>query len=114
MPGADAPAALRVRIENTQVSHHRFTGSHRHSLRNGFNGLLRALPGEPGFVVTIPAQCEALSRVDASVGASGPHGFAVRQIPRTPCEGISVHRSLPRVRGDREPPLLVGQDGASA
>jgi hypothetical protein len=73
-----------------------------------------ALPGEPGFVATIPAQCEALSRVDASVGASGPHGFAVRSSPRTPCEGTSVHRSLPRVRGDREPPLLVGQDGASA
>jgi hypothetical protein len=70
MPGADAPAALRARIENTQVSHHRLTGSHRHSLRNGFNGLFRALPGEPGFVVTIPAQCKALSRVDASVGAS--------------------------------------------
>ena len=56
MPGANAPAALRVRIENTQVSHHRFTGKRRHSLRNGFNGLLRALPGEPGFVATIPAR----------------------------------------------------------
>jgi hypothetical protein len=66
------------------------------------------------LVVTIPAQCEALSRVDASVGASGPHGFAVRPSPRTPCEVTSVHRFLPRVRGDREPPLLVGQDGAKA
>src|ERR1700728_4286123 len=112
MPGADAPAALRVRIENTQVSHHRFTGSHRHSLRNGFNGLLRALPGEPGFLATIPARYEASSRVNASVGASGPHGFAVRLSPRTPCEVTSVHRSLARVRGDREPPLLMGQDGA--
>ena len=36
------------------------------------------------------------------------------KIPRTPCEGIGVHRSLPRVRGDREPPLLVGQGGAKA
>src|SRR5579872_7296731 len=25
----------------------------RHSPRNGFNGLLRALPGEPGFLATI-------------------------------------------------------------
>ena len=31
-----------------------------------------------GFLVTVPAQCKALSRVDASVGASGPHDFAVR------------------------------------
>jgi hypothetical protein len=27
----------------------------RPSLRNGFNGLFRALPGEPGFFATIPA-----------------------------------------------------------
>jgi hypothetical protein len=31
-----------------------------------------------GFLATIPAQCEALSRVDASIGAPGPHGFTVR------------------------------------
>jgi hypothetical protein len=30
-------------------------GITRRFLRNGFNGLFRALPGEPGFVVTIPA-----------------------------------------------------------
>jgi hypothetical protein len=51
-----------------------------------------ALPGEPGFLATIPAQCEALSRVDASVGASGPHGFAVRF--------ASAHA----LRGDQRPP----------
>src|SRR5271168_1801235 len=31
-----------------------------------------------GLFVTIPAQCEALSRVHASVEASRPHDFAVR------------------------------------
>jgi hypothetical protein len=31
-----------------------------------------------GFVVTIPAQCKALSRVDAGVEASRPHDFTVR------------------------------------
>jgi hypothetical protein len=36
-----------------ELSHHRFTGSIRPSLRNGFNGLFRALPGEPGFFATI-------------------------------------------------------------
>jgi hypothetical protein len=112
--GRQRTRSLACKIKSTRVSHHRFTGKHRHSLRNGFNGLLRALPGEPGLLSPYPAQCKALSRVNASVGASGPHGFAVRQTPRTPCEGISVHRSLPRGRGDREPPLLVGQDGASA
>ena len=114
MPGANAPAALRVRIENTQVSHHRFTGKRRHSLRDGVNGLLRALPGEPGFIATIPgAMRKHRHQVNASVGASGPHGFAVRQLLARLAR-TSVRRTLPRVRGDREPPLLMGQDGARA
>jgi len=44
---------------------------------NGFNGLLRALPGESGFLATI---ADGSSRqLDASVEASGPHDFAVRK-----------------------------------
>jgi hypothetical protein len=90
---SDAPAALRVRIENTQVSHHRFTGSIRPSLRNGFNGLLRALPGEPGFLATIPGVKRQLHRrVNASVGASGPHDFAVREVCAFVLCAIRVHR----------------------
>jgi hypothetical protein len=42
----DAPAASRAKIESTQVSHHGHTGNTRHSPRDGFNGLLRALPGD--------------------------------------------------------------------
>jgi hypothetical protein len=116
MPGAsNAPAASRAK--NRKHTSKVTTGSLGNAgipCASGFNGLLRALPGEPGFLATIPAQCEALPQVDISVGISGPHGFAVRQIPRTPCKGLSVHRTLPRVRGDREPPLVVGQDGAKA
>jgi len=41
------------KMESIRVSHHRFTGSSRPSLRNGFNGFLRALLGEPGFFATI-------------------------------------------------------------
>src|SRR5881394_1485368 len=43
-------------------------------------------------------------RLDASVGASGPHDFAVRvSSVRQRC--LCVHRIPPRVRDDREPPL---------
>ena len=70
MPGAGYARSLVREVESTRVRHHTLTGQRRHSLRNGFNGLLRALPGEPGFLATIPAQCGALSRVNASVGAS--------------------------------------------
>src|ERR1035437_4546003 len=41
----------RVRsVESTRGSRHRFTGITRPSLRNGFNGLLRALPGDRAFL----------------------------------------------------------------
>jgi hypothetical protein len=44
-----------------------------------------------GLFVTVPAQCGALSRVDASVEASGPHGFAVR-VGVFRQEHLRVHR----------------------
>jgi hypothetical protein len=40
----DAPAARVQKIAHGR--HHRLTGLSRHSLRNGFNDLLRALPGD--------------------------------------------------------------------
>jgi hypothetical protein len=43
-------------------------------------------------------------QLDASVGASGPHGFAVR-VSAVRYRHIRVHRIPPRVRDDREPPL---------
>ena len=44
-------------------------------------------------------------QLDASVGASGPHGFAVREISAFVFGAARVHRIPPRVRDDREPPL---------
>ena len=42
----DAPAASYAKVKSIRASHHRFTGSIRPSLRNGFNGFLRARPGD--------------------------------------------------------------------
>jgi hypothetical protein len=53
------------------------TGITRHSPRNGFNGFLRALPGDRAFLPPSPAKI-SFHQLDASVGASGPHVFAVR------------------------------------
>jgi hypothetical protein len=40
---------------------------------------IRALPGEPGFVVTIaPEKLSLLQDLTPTTGASGPHDFAVR------------------------------------
>jgi hypothetical protein len=71
-------------------------------------GLFRALPGDRAFLSPYPAQCKALSRENASVETSGPHGFAVR--PRRARLARQRRPSLPasNVRDDRETPLLIG------
>jgi hypothetical protein len=72
--------------------------------RNGFNKLLRALPGEPGLFATV-ASGYRFRRLDTSVGVSGPHDFAVRKTAPFVSALPRVHRIPPRVRDDREPPL---------
>jgi hypothetical protein len=78
------------KVKSTRASHYRFTGSIRPSLRNGFNGFLRALPGERAFLSPSPHETH-FTQLDASVAASGPHDFAVRagtarraKLPRPP------------------------------
>ena len=55
--------------------------------RDGFNGLFRALPGDRAFLppssadhgsVRTRSGAQNLRKLDASVGASGPHDFVVR------------------------------------
>jgi hypothetical protein len=77
MPGVRCARSLACSVKNTRVSHHGHTGITRHSLRNGFNGFLRALPGDRALLP--PSSAKVVFReLDASVGASGPHDFAVR------------------------------------
>ena len=67
-------------------------------------GLLRALPGAPGFLATVA--CGIIFRkLDTSVAVSGPHDFAVRKTAPFVSALPRVHRIPPRVRDDREPPL---------
>ena len=75
MPGVRCARSLACSVKNTRVSHHGHTGITRHSPRNGFNGFLRALPGDRACL----SPSSAVSRrLDAGVEASGPHDFAVR------------------------------------
>ena len=81
MPGAAAHPQPRVRKQKSTRANspqvHRDHPAFPHA--NGFNGLWRALPGESGFLATVPAVMRQHHRpVDASVEASGPHAFAVR------------------------------------
>ena len=106
-----APAVSRAIC--TKKSAHEHTGSAetlRPSPRNG----LRLIPCSPRrdqglFVTVIPKKRELPKELDApAIGASGPHGFAVRfsrarqsQLSRPPLPASNV-------RDDRETPLLVG------
>jgi hypothetical protein len=54
MPGERCARSLACdKNKAHERSHHGHTGITRHSLRGGFNGLYRALPGEPGFFATV-------------------------------------------------------------
>jgi hypothetical protein len=107
MPGADAPAAARGVVGSTRVSHHGHTGITRHSPRNGFNSLFRALPGDRACLP--PSQAKiAFRQLDASVGASGPHDFAVREAASPVKRAARVHRIPPYVRDVAQRPSEWG------
>jgi hypothetical protein len=103
MPGAQCTRSRACSVENTRVSHHRSTGITRHSLRDGFNGFFRALPGDRALLPPSPAKV-AFRKLDASVEASGPHDFAVRfsavrqtahQRPPHPLPALMTLRNAP-------------------
>jgi hypothetical protein len=102
----DAPAASRAEKgrKHTSVVTTVTPEITQHSLRNGFNKLLRALPGEPGLFATV-ASGYRFRQLDTSVGVSGPHDFTVRETAPFVSALPRVHRIPPRVRDDREPPL---------
>ena len=76
MPGvACARSLARKRKKRTSFSHRRSAETFRHSPRDCFNGLFRALPGEPGFLATITGGSSR--QLDISVGISGPRDFTV-------------------------------------
>src|ERR1700754_3707678 len=80
------------------------TGSIRHSPRNGFNGFLRTLPGDRAFLSPSPLRSllptsltPASRRQDHTILPSGLTALVFG--------AARVHRILPRVRDDLEPPL---------
>ena len=57
MPGAQCARSLACEMKKAhERSHHGHTGNTRHSPRNGFNGLFRALPGDRACLPPSPAE----------------------------------------------------------
>ena len=105
MPGAQCTRSRACSVVSTRVSHHGCTGSPGIPARDGVNGFLRALPGDRALLSPSPLRSLLLKKLDASVEASGPHDSAVRFCAIRQ-RRIRVHRIPPRVRDDRDTPLL--------
>ncbi len=84
---------------------YRFSGEHPAFPARWFTAY-NALSPATGLFATVT--CGSLHKLDASIGASGPHDFAVR-LSAVRQWHIRVHRISPHVRDDRESPLLSGE-----
>ena len=94
--------------EAHERSHHGHTGTTRHSPRNGFTVSFVLSPVTSLFDTVA---CASSRRLDASIGASEPHDFAVR-VSAIRQRHHRVHRIPPHVRDDRETPLRgTGRNG---
>ena len=76
---------------------------------NGFNGFLRARPGDRALLP--PSQVTMRKhrhQLDISVGISGPHDFAVRMSVARLATPPRPPHPAPTFRDDREAPLSMG------
>ena len=105
-PGARCTRSRACSVESTRVSHHRFTGT---------PGLPCAMVLTAYFALSPVTGlfCHRRRRnffhqLDASVGASGPHDFAVRSQALSSVAPSASIASRPNVRDDRDTPLCEG------
>jgi hypothetical protein len=102
MPGARRTRSLVCKGRKHTSSHHGYAGSPGIPARNGFNGFLRALPGDRACLPPSPTDhsanlTPASGRQDHTTSPSAGSAFVKG--------AASVHRIPPRVRDDREAPL---------
>jgi hypothetical protein len=105
-----APAAARVVVVSTRVSHHGRTGNHPAFPHAMVLTAYFALSPVTGLSCH-RRLADTSAKLDTSVGASGPHDFAVRKITLSSAAPLASIASRPNVRDDRETPLCVGRDG---
>jgi hypothetical protein len=100
----NAPAASRAnKIKHTSVVTTVTPEITRHSPRNGFTAYFALSPAIG--LVCHRRLARLLARLDAGVEASEPHDFAVR-VSALVFSAARVHRIPPRVRDDRDTPLM--------
>src|SRR5712671_4420483 len=100
------------RATKSTRQNHRYRRIIRPSLRNGFNGVLRALLGDHAWLPPSPVRRrKRLHVLSACIGAPGPHDFAVRCSIIRPRKKLRLtlprpSHPVPNVRDDRDTPLL--------
>jgi hypothetical protein len=102
-----------------QKSAHEHTGSAeaiRPSLRDGFTAYFVLSP-VTGFLATVASQKNS-ARLDASIGASGPHDFAVRNdavrhAHKSARDNAASTASHPAQNDDHDTPLVRDETGAN-
>jgi hypothetical protein len=104
-----APAVSCAKVCKKAHTSIQGSGGIRHSLRNGFTAYIVLSSVGPGSLSPSPVRSFASHELDASIGASGPHDFAVR-ISTVRQRHIRVHRIPSRACDDRETPLVSGRD----
>jgi len=80
----------------------------RHSLRNGFNGFLRALPGDRALLP--PSLADHSANLTPASGCQDHTTSPSAQAPPRQRAAIASIASRPNVRDDREAPLLWERD----
>jgi hypothetical protein len=108
-PGARCTRSRACRIGSTRVSRHRSTGTPGISCAMVLTAYFALSP-----VTGLSCHrrlADTSAKLDASVGASGPHDFAVRKIAPSSTRCFTSTASQPNVRDDRETPLCAGRDG---
>ena len=105
MPGARCTHSLVCKGRKHTSIRHRYTGCDPALPAQWFYGLLRALPGDRALLPPSPLEKLASQELDASVGASGPHDFAVREQRHSSRDVPRPSHPAPNVRDDRETPL---------
>ena len=84
---------------------------HRHSLRDGFNKLYRARPGETGFCVTVTCRSSS-ARLAPAARAPGRHAFAVRNLQRlVAAKFVASIASRPAIVTTRSPLFIEAGRG---
>jgi hypothetical protein len=114
MPDARCTRSLACENEKAhERRHHRFTGFTQHSLRNGFNGFLRALPGDRALLppslggLRPPNLTPASGRQDHTTSPSAKAPFVRARIAHA---ALRPPHPVPNVRDDRDTPLLRVRD----